>query len=102
MMMAQFFQAFAPRPGALPLTATPNSGIASTATVSGIDAATAQEPVLSPESLAAPLPATAMDGWKTCHSSDGRTFYHHSATKRTQWAVPQPDLSERVSTPPPD
>ena len=35
----------------------------------------------------APLPA----GWKATRAADGRTYYYHSATKKTQWTRPQGD-----------
>ena len=42
----------------------------------------------------APLPP----GWKATKAVDGKTYYYHSATKKTQWTHPQPDPAAMPST----
>lgn len=41
----------------------------------------------APGGAEAPLPA----GWKATKAADGRTYYYHSATKKTQWTRPKPE-----------
>ena len=42
-----------------------------------------------------PLPA----GWKATKAADGRTYYYHGATKKTQWTRPKPDDAPAADAP---